>query len=104
MKTAELHARVRVALRHSFGDRLRQVVHYGSTARGDERSDSDVDYLVVIEGPVRLGDDLDKIVQSLYPIQLEIDRPIHAMPVDELDFEAGAYGLYRAAKRDGAAI
>ena len=39
-------------LRSDYGDRLRQIVLYGSRARGDAIEDSDVDLLVVLEGPI----------------------------------------------------
>lgn len=35
-----------------YGDRLRRVILYGSRARGDATEDSDVDVLVVLEGPI----------------------------------------------------
>ncbi len=43
-------ARFRGALQHRFGDRLRELVLFGSYARGDAHEDSDVDVLVSIEG------------------------------------------------------
>lgn len=56
-----LTADIRDALRHSFqvafGDRLDQLILYGSYARGEARSLSDVDVLVVLAGDV---DDSDK--------------------------------------------
>jgi len=39
-------------LRAIYGDRLQRVVLYGSRARGDARPDSDVDLLVVLDGPI----------------------------------------------------
>ena len=35
-------------IRELYGSRLNKVILYGSYARGDEREDSDVDYLVVL--------------------------------------------------------
>jgi len=35
-----------------YGDRLCQIILYGSQARGDARSDSDIDVLVVLKEPV----------------------------------------------------
>ncbi len=56
-------ARLKRELEVLYGVRLKQVLLYGSRARGDHRDDSDYDVLVVLEGPVdwwaemeRLGD------------------------------------------------
>lgn len=38
------------ALRVRFGDRIRELVLFGSRARGDAHEDSDVDVLVVVDG------------------------------------------------------
>jgi len=57
--------------------------------------------MVLLEGPLRLGKDLEKIVEALYPLQMELDRVIHALPVTAAAFEAAEYGLYREAKREG---
>jgi hypothetical protein len=40
------------ALRQVYGPRLERVILFGSHARGDARPDSDIDLLVVLEGPV----------------------------------------------------
>lgn len=74
---------------------------YGSEARREARPDSDLDLMVLLEGPVRLGRDLETIVRVLYPVQLELDIPIHAIPVAQSSFETGSYRLYRSAKREG---
>jgi uncharacterized protein len=95
---------IRPRLAAVFNDRLRDVVLYGSEARGEARPDSDLDLLVVLEGPVRLGPDLDSVVRALYPLQLALDRPIHALPVTASAFEAGDYALYRAARREGRSL
>lgn len=104
MDNSEFYCRAKRALAEAFGDRLCQVVLYGSTARGDADPLSDIDLLVVLVGPVRLGRDLDVIVKSLYALQLEVEKPIHALPVDAADYEAGEFGVYRAAKRDGVVL
>lgn len=104
MNHTELYIPVKRALSGALKDRLVQVVHYGSSARGDAQPESDVDFLVVLRGPVKLGGDLDTIVHALYPIQLETEIPIHAVPVDEIDYVAGEFGLYRSAHRDGVAL
>ena len=43
-------SRFRAALEGRFGNRLRELVLYGSYARGEATEDSDVDVLVVVRG------------------------------------------------------
>jgi uncharacterized protein len=93
---------IRSRLETALGNRLQGVVLFGSAARGEERRESDLDLMVLLEEPVRLGKDLETIVDALYPVQLEIDAPIHAMPVSAKTFKAGEFGIYRNAKREGA--
>ena len=38
-----------------YGERLRGVYLYGSHARGEATEDSDVDVLIVLDGPVSFG-------------------------------------------------
>ena len=101
MRVDEALQQIRPSLQAAFPERFRGVLLYGSEARGAAREDSDLDLLVLLEGPLRLGRDLETIVQALYPVQLELDRVIHALPVSKAAFEAAEYGLYREAKRDG---
>lgn len=41
-----------------YGDRLEQLVLYGSQARGDATPDSDIDVLVILNGCVNPGDEV----------------------------------------------
>ena len=93
--------RIKAALAVAFGSRCRGVVLYGSEARGEATSDSDIDVLVLLAGPVQLGQDLRTIIHTLYPLQFEIGRSIDALPVDITVYEAGEFALYRNAKREG---
>jgi len=101
MVSRELLSEMKLRLQAAFGDRLRGVVLYGSEARGDAREDSDVDVLMLLEGPIKLGRDIDVGVESLYPIVLRLGRTIEALPVDVRSYEAGRTGFYREARQEG---
>ncbi len=93
--------RVESALRGVFGDRLRGVVLYGSEARGTARPDSDIDLLVLLDGPVDPALDLVASHDVLYPIALELGRRISAKPIDADEYEHVECPLYNTVHREG---
>lgn len=101
MIARELLRRVKAALSEEFQDRFRGIVLFGSEARGDAADDSDVDLLVLLRGPVKVGDDLDRIIKATYPIQLEVDRVLSAIPMDERAYEEGSRRFLRQVRREG---
>ena len=98
-----LHRCERILKGH-YGDRFRGLVLYGSSARGRSDDESDIDLLVLLEDPFDYFAELRKIVELLYPVQLESDRLISAKPVSIDEYNEGTIALYRIAKRDGQAL
>ena len=101
MERSELLKRVKSILQEAFGPRLRSVVLYGSEARGTADPDSDIDLLVLLDGPVDYWLESHRMVRILYPLVLEWGRPIDAKPVDIKEYEAQEWPLYRAAREEG---
>ncbi len=104
MSVDQIVTKIKHRLEAVYGGRLKGIVLYGSAARGSGTEDSDIDILVLLEHPVELGKDLETIIDSVYPVQLETPHPIHATPVDIDTYEAGEYALYRNAKREGTLV
>ena len=101
VKGQELLAAIKQRLLNAHGHRLRAVVLYGSEARGEAGPDSDVDLLVLLDGPIDYGTDLRININALYDRVLALERPISAKPVNVTAYDAAAYPLYRHAKIEG---
>ena len=59
-KTTALLAEFKVKLQQIYGDRLKGVFLYGSRARGEAESESDVDILVVLDDWDSYGAEVDR--------------------------------------------
>jgi len=93
---------IREKLEAHYGDRLRDVVLYGSEARGVASSDSDIDVLCILDGPINVWNELETIIDATYSLQLEyLDRMIHIMPCSNEDYEQGKTPFLRFAREEG---
>ena len=101
MDRRTLLAEIKKRLLTVYETRLKGVVLYGSEARGTAAPDSDIDVLVLLEGPVDYGVEARVIIEALYDLVLALERPIDAKPIDVAAYEAGRYPLYRFAKAEG---
>jgi predicted nucleotidyltransferase len=94
----------RAPLQRLYAKRLKGLVPYGSCAWGAEGVESDIDLMVLLDGPVDLAQEIRRIWAVLYPIQLESDRLLSVVPVDVALYNRGEYALYRQAKAEGVAL
>ena len=97
----EVAGRCKQSLMEHYGDRLQKVIVFGSVARNEAHSESDLDLLVILNPPFDYFQELRTIVELLYPIQLESEIFISARPAAIDDFEQGKLQLYRNILREG---
>ncbi|MBN1306527.1 MAG: nucleotidyltransferase domain-containing protein [Chitinispirillaceae bacterium] len=97
----ELLKRINDLLHVRFGERMKGTILFGSEAHGNSLPESDLDVMVLLNGPVNTGDDLEQIIQATYDIQLISDRSIHYIPADYDEYIKGEYALFRIVKEEG---
>lgn len=84
-----------------YGERLRGVYLYGSYARGDFHSGSDVDVLVVLSGMVKPTQEIDRIGDGVADICLDHNVLIATYPVPEEWLKARKSPLFENVRREG---
>ncbi len=85
---------------------LERVVLFGSRARGDSEPDSDLDVLVVLEGPVSRAAE-DYVRECAWQLGFESGVVIFALIVSREEWDDGllsASSLALAVRRDGIAV
>ena len=69
-----------------YRKRLKNVILYGSWARGDATQESDIDVLVVLEGKVISGEEIDRMIDIIVEINLKYGVLISVYPVSKEDY------------------
>lgn len=104
MTVTELLTRCKTVLESYYGSQFQGLILYGSMARDQAGPDSDIDLLVLLSQPFDYFRELHRIVELLYPLQLESDQLISAKPARLDEFERGSIQFYRNAKRAGVLV
>jgi len=108
--TAALRGRAQLAsdvahdLRELFGDRLREVRMFGSSARGDEEPESDLDLLVVLSGSLGFWSDRALMDEILWRHTLRSGIVVSALPVSVDDARSATKPALVRAAADGVAV
>lgn len=86
---------VALELRDLYGDRLRDVVLYGSSARGDAQPESDIDLLVVLDEVPSRQRELARMNDVLWRHSLSNDVVVSEIPVSVSEYQDRAPLLER---------
>jgi predicted nucleotidyltransferase len=91
-------------LRELYGGRLRNVLLFGSWARGDAHPESDIDLLVVLDGIESVWDELRRMDDILDRHSVENETIVSALVVAEEDFAQPELPTLIRARVEGRAI
>jgi UTP:GlnB (protein PII) uridylyltransferase len=97
---AEVIAELRQGLERLYGRRFRDLLLYGSYARGDQREGSDVDLLVLLDGPVDTGQEILRIEPIAWPLSLNSGIVLSVMPVSYEAYQKGETSFLRVIRKD----
>ena len=88
-------------IRKLYGKRLKQIILYGSYARGNATEDSDIDLLIVLKGKVKPGKEIDRMIDIVTEINLRYNVLISVYPISEEDYEKVNSPLLINVRREG---
>ena len=95
---------LRCRLEALYGARLVQMVLYGSQARGDADPGSDIDVLVVLEGPVSPGEEIARTSDIIASLSLKHSVVLSRAFVSSDRFEREQSPLLMNIRREGVVV
>jgi uncharacterized protein len=103
-KLTAILAELRRRFETLYGERLVQMILFGSQARGDAEPGSDIDVLVVLKDPVRAGEEIDRTIDLVADLSLQYNEVISCAFIGEDRFKHRHGPLLRNVRREGIRI
>ncbi len=103
-KVSAILKELRCRLEALYGPRLVRMVLYGSQARGDAESGSDIDVLVVLKGPVSPGEEIARTSDIIASLSLHYNVVLSRAFVSAERFEYEQSPLLMNVRREGIAV
>jgi predicted nucleotidyltransferase len=103
MKIERILEEFRRRVEELYGNRLKNVVLYGSWASGRATEDSDIDVAVVLEGDIIPGKEIDRMIDIITDVNLKYDVLMSVYPVSEKVYNSVNSPLLLNIRKEGVA-
>jgi uncharacterized protein len=100
-KLTALLQELQQALLTFYGNRLINLILFGSHARKEATEDSDIDILIILQDPISPGDEILRISAIKTDINLKYDELISVIPVSQLDYQTRSTPFLQNVHREG---
>ena len=97
----KLMKELKEGLARIYGDKLKAVYLYGSCARGDARTDSDIDVMIVLNNYKSYGKEIDRTGKLISNLSLEYGISISRVLMKEMQWKSSDTPLLRNIRMDG---
>lgn len=101
---SEVLAAYRARLEAIYGERLKSLILFGSRARGDARADSDIDVMIVLEGPIRWSAETDRTAAATTEIDTAFGVDIMRAFATPEEHRSRDRSFYRNVRQEGIAV
>ena len=103
-KLTAILTELRCRFERLYGERLVQMILFGSQARGDAEPGSDIDVLVVLRGQVSPCKEIARTIEDVADVSLHHNEVVSCVFVSEEQFEREHSPLLLNIRREGVPV
>lgn len=92
---------VKRRLKNIYGNKLKDVILYGSYARGDFTEESDIDLIILLETMENVSIERGRFFDAIWELDLKYDVLISIIPFKKEEFELRRLPLILNVKKEG---
>ena len=101
MRIRKIINEFRLEIEKIYDKRLKEIILYGSWARGDAHAGSDIDLAIVLKGKVVPGKEIDRMLDIITDLNLKYRVLISVYPVSEKSYLSINSPLLLNLRREG---
>jgi predicted nucleotidyltransferase len=103
-KIKTILAEIKQRLIEIYGDKLKDIILYGSFARGDFVEGSDIDIVILLEEMKDHISERETYFDAIWELGLKYDTVISIVPIKEEEYKTRKLPLILNVKREGIAV
>jgi len=103
-KVGHIVGEFREEVKKLYGRKLTKILLYGSWARGEGTKNSDIDIVVVLEGKISQGKEIDRMIDIITEMNLKYETLISVYPVSKADYINLKSPLLINIRKEGVAV
>lgn len=88
-------------LKNLYGERLKKLILYGSYARNEAWKDSDIDVVVLLDGEVLPGKEIERMIDIITDLNLKYNILLSVYPTSEESLQKTKSPLLLNIQREG---
>lgn len=97
----EISVQLKKDIKALYGKRLKELVLFGSYAREEYSTESDIDFLLILNGDFDTWEEIKRTGGIVSELSLRYGVTVSLIPISETEFQAGKTPFVMEVKKEG---
>ena len=95
---------IKQELKKLYGNKLVDLILYGSYARGEENQESDIDIALILKGQIRPYEEIKRVLKIACNLDLKYNVVLDIHPISDDFYKSKEFSFYSTIQEEGISI